>query len=196
MVRLQGCASEYREEELRRHLASVCRADRTATIGASAGFLNSRRNPNDIIVGQRSAVLGELATFPQGGRIEIGERCFVGSGTRIWSAASISVGNYVLIAHNVDIHDNISHSLSWSERRQEIDQILPDLTLYNHSFDIQRGSLVIEDDVWIGFGACIIGGVRIGRGAVVGAGTVVTKDVPEFSLIVGNPMRVVRKIPE
>jgi acetyltransferase-like isoleucine patch superfamily enzyme len=70
------------------------------------------------------------------------------------------------------------------------------LALCNHSFDIQSGPIVIEDDVWIGFGASILGSVHVGRGAVIGAGTIVTKDVPAYSLVVGNPMRVVRQIPD
>jgi acetyltransferase-like isoleucine patch superfamily enzyme len=53
--------------------------------------------------------------------------------------------------------------------------------------------MIIEDEVWIGFGASIIGGVHIGRGAIIGAGTVVTKDVPAKAVVVGNPMRIVKK---
>lgn len=54
--------------------------------------------------------------------------------------------------------------------------------------------IVIEDDVWVGGRAVVLGGVCIGEGAVVGAGSVVTKDVPPFSIVVGNPARVLRKI--
>jgi maltose O-acetyltransferase len=50
--------------------------------------------------------------------------------------------------------------------------------------------VVIEDDVWIGFNAIILKGVRVGRGAVVGAGSVITKDVDPFTVVVGNPQRV------
>jgi acetyltransferase-like isoleucine patch superfamily enzyme len=194
VTRLQDYAAQYQDSMRRRHIATICRIDHTVTIGSTTGFLNSRGNPDDITVGASSAVLGELIVFPQGGKIRIGERCFVGKDTRIWSAASISIGNYVLIAHNVNIHDNISHSLFWRERREEIDNILSHSKLYAHSFNLQQQPMVVEDDVWIGFGASIIGGVRIGRGAIVGANTMVTKDVPPFTLVVGNPMRVVRQL--
>jgi len=52
---------------------------------------------------------------------------------------------------------------------------------------------VIEDDVWIGFNAIILKGVRVGRGAVVGAGSVITKDVEAYTIVVGNPQRVTGK---
>ena len=53
--------------------------------------------------------------------------------------------------------------------------------------------LVVDDDVWIGANAIILGGVTIGRGAVIGAGTIVTKSVPSYSVVVGNPGRVIKK---
>ena len=58
---------------------------------------------------------------------------------------------------------------------------------------VTKGDIVIEDDVWIGYGAIILSGVRICRGAVVGAGTVVTKDVSPYTIVAGNPGRVIKK---
>ena len=56
---------------------------------------------------------------------------------------------------------------------------------------IRDRPVIIEDDVWIGFNATILKGVRIGRGAIVGANTVITKDVPPYTIMVGNPARAV-----
>jgi acetyltransferase-like isoleucine patch superfamily enzyme len=196
ITRLQGYAADYQQQQRRTSLAGVCQAHPTANIGSSAGFANGRKKPDDIAIGANSAVLGELITLPQGGRIAIGERTFIGPATRIWSACSIVIGNHVLVAHNVNIHDNISHSLDWRERRAEVGKLLPQLTLTPYTFDLRAKPIVIEDDVWIGFGASIMGGVHIGRGAIIGAGTMVTKDVPAFTLVVGNPMRIVRTLSE
>lgn len=59
---------------------------------------------------------------------------------------------------------------------------------------VARGPVVIEDDAWIGAGAIILPGVRIGRGAVVGAASVVTRDVPPLSVVAGQPAKVVRML--
>lgn len=121
-------------------------------------------------------------------------KTLVAEQTRVWSAASITIGSYVMISHNVNIHDNISHSLDWQERRLEIDNVYPHLNLMAHTFDLKGLPIVIEDDVWIGFNSTIMRGVRIGRGAVVGAGTMVTHDVEPYAIVVGNPMRVIRRV--
>ncbi|MCC1498218.1 CatB-related O-acetyltransferase [Alcanivorax sp. 1008] len=58
--------------------------------------------------------------------------------------------------------------------------------------EISRGPIVIGNDVWIGAGSKILSGVRVGDGAIIGAGTIVTRDVPAFSVVGGNPGRVLR----
>ena len=55
------------------------------------------------------------------------------------------------------------------------------------------GDVTIEDDVWIGSNSVILSGVTIGRGSVIGAGSIVTKDIPRYSIAVGNPAKVTRK---
>ena len=143
-----------------------------------------------IRIGSNSHVRGNLQVFAHGGAIEIGDYCYVGDHTRIWSMTSIRIGNRVLISHNVNIHDNIAHSLSASDRHQHFDQIIGT----GHPKQLPRvpsQPVVIEDDAWIGFNATVLKGVTIGRGAVVGACAVVTKDVEPFTVVVGNPARVV-----
>jgi acetyltransferase-like isoleucine patch superfamily enzyme len=56
-----------------------------------------------------------------------------------------------------------------------------------------RGPVVLEDDVWLGVNVCVLDGVRVGRGAIVGAGAVVTHDVPSYAVAVGVPARVLRR---
>jgi acetyltransferase-like isoleucine patch superfamily enzyme/glycosyltransferase involved in cell wall biosynthesis len=83
-------------------------------------------------------------------------------------------------------------------------QIAPNCAFYSYNHGIAagkpmreqplqtKGGIVLDDDVWMGFGAVVLDGVRIGKGAVVGAGSVVTKDVPEGAVVAGIPARVIR----
>jgi acetyltransferase-like isoleucine patch superfamily enzyme len=139
-----------------------------------------------IHIGARSHVCGTLRVFNHGGRIVIGDDCFVGERSNIWSMSSVTLGNRVQISHNVNVHDTIAHSLSASDRHAHFVAI----TTSGHPRELANVTsepVVIEDDAWIGFNAAVLKGVRIGKGAVVGAGAVVTKDVPDFTIVVGNP---------
>jgi len=147
-----------------------------------------------IKIGKSSHVRGELLVFAHGGQIVIGDDCYVGEGTRIWSGKSIVIGNRVLISHGVNIFDGQTHSLSARERSEHFRKIISS----GHPKEINLDELpvVIEDDVWIACMSIILRGVHIGRGAVVAAGSVVTKDVPAWAVVAGNPARVIKIIPE
>lgn len=64
---------------------------------------------------------------------------------------------------------------------------------FDHKFvSFSKGPIVIEDDVWIGFGCLILSGVKIGKGAIIGAGSVITKDIPPYAIVCGNPAKVIK----
>jgi acetyltransferase-like isoleucine patch superfamily enzyme len=99
------------------------------------------------------------------------------SGTSIVSMSQVTIGSRVRMAPNVVIMDTDGHVLF---PKPEAPNALP----------ITR-PVVIEDDVWIGYGATILKGVTLGQGCVVGAGAIVTKSVPPKTIVVGNPSRVI-----
>ena len=99
-----------------------------------------------------------------------------------------------MIAHQVEIHDSSYHSLDANVRHNEIHERF-DRGLRMPNTQAVNASVIIEDDVWIGLKSTILKGVTIGRGAVVAAGSVVTKDVPPFTLVAGNPARFIRELP-
>ena len=168
----------------------ACVLGEGAVLHPLSRFENGQQDPSAIVIGAHSYIIGHIQVLGHGGNVRIGEFCFLGECSRIWSADSITIGNRVLISHNVNIHDNNSHSLSAQVRHYHVNQIISK----GHPKqveDVLSAPIVIEDDAWIGFNAIILKGVRIGKGAVVGAGAVVTKNVPDYAIVVGNPAAVV-----
>jgi acetyltransferase-like isoleucine patch superfamily enzyme len=163
--------------------AEACVLGPRASLLPEAEINNYSGPPDMISVGPNSHVRGRLLTYGHGGRIAIGEWCYIGIRTEIWSMESITIGDRVLIAHNVNIHDGSAHSSNAVERHLHYRHILEkghpqrveDLP------GVESAPVVIEDDVWISFGVSILRGVRIGRGSVIAACSIVTRDVPPFS---------------
>ena len=58
---------------------------------------------------------------------------------------------------------------------------------------VSKGDVIIEDGCWLGVGVCILPGVKIGKNSVIGANSIVTRDVPEYSIAVGNPAQIIKK---
>ncbi|KRR23765.1 acyltransferase [Bradyrhizobium retamae] len=172
---------------------ATCRLQRDAVLGSRARIRNIRGDTDKIVVGQHSRILGELLTFAHGGEIKIGEWCYVGEDSRIWSGASIVIGNRVLISHSVNIFDNLTHPLRAAKRHEQIRQIFT--RGHPREISLDESPVTICDDAWIGAGAMVLRGVTVGKGGVVAAGAVVTKDVPAFSIVAGNPAERIREIP-
>lgn len=97
--------------------------------------------------------------------------------------SSILIGNYVKIGSGCLVTDNDSHHSDPVLRRMS-----------NNSCDLKASEIIIEEDVFIGARSIILKGVHIGRGAIVGAGSVVTKDVEQYTVVGGNPAKFIKKI--
>ncbi|MGI8701503.1 MAG: sugar O-acetyltransferase [Nocardioidaceae bacterium] len=113
-----------------------------------------------------------------GSNVHIGTRVFVNYGCQLADVARITVGDDVQIGPNVQLL-TATHPLEPQRRRDKWETALP---------------ITIEDNVWLGGGVIVCGGVTIGHDTVIGAGSVVTKDVPPRVLAVGSPARVVRTL--
>lgn len=113
-----------------------------------------------------------------GYHIELGENFFANYNFIVLDGNYVKIGDNVWIAPNVGIYA-AGHPFDMEERIGGLEYAFP---------------VEIGDNVWIGGGVSIIGGVKIGKNSIIGAGSVVTKDIPEGVLAVGNPCRVVRKI--
>lgn len=121
-----------------------------------------------------------LTTWQEGAHLEIGAN-FAMTGGTICAAEGIIIGNNVAVGANTTITDTDFHAVDSKQRRLE-------------SFGGSTSAIVIEDDVFIGMNCLVLKGVRIGQGSVIGAGSVVTTDVPPHVIVAGNPARVVREL--
>jgi acetyltransferase-like isoleucine patch superfamily enzyme len=171
---------------------ATCRLEDGAFLSHTARIRNALGDSNQIIIGANSHIRGELMIFAHGGRIAVGEWCYIGVGTRIWSGASIDIGNRVLISHSVNIFDNLTHPIRAADRHTQAKQIFT--TGHPSDISLDDRPVGIGDDAWIGACAIIMRGVNVGQGGIVAAGAVVTKDVPAFSIVAGNPAVVVREL--
>jgi acetyltransferase-like isoleucine patch superfamily enzyme len=114
---------------------------------------------------------------PEDGGISVGAHSYIGPNSVLFGAGGIELGESVLISPGVVI---TSHQHSYALATVEI-----------RSQPLRFGRVVIERDVWIGANATILPGVRIGAGSVVGAGAVVTGDIPAGKVALGVPARIV-----
>lgn len=174
----------------REEIAKDCIADTSAVFLKTALVINGLNDKRRIIVGAGSYIRGELRILGHGGKIEIGENCYIGENTRIWSGADIKIGNRVLIGHNCNIFDNDTHPMQAEERHIQFLEIVK--SGQPKVIDLNDKPITIEDDVWIGANVIIPrGGVVIGSGAVVAAGSVVTHNVSPRVVVAGNPAKII-----
>jgi acetyltransferase-like isoleucine patch superfamily enzyme len=134
---------------------------------------------DDVRIGNRCAFVVSPNLFEKPELI-IGSHTSINYCTEISVECRVQIGSRCLIAGETRIYDNNSHSVDYRNGREMTARDVAPVT--------------IADDVWIGMRAMILKGVNIGRGAVVAAGAVVTRDVPAMTVVAGNPARFVKEI--
>jgi len=143
-----------------------------------------------IRIGEHSMIQARLVCERRGARIEVGADTFIG-GSLIMAADEVRIGNHVLISFDCVITDHDSHSIHASERRGDVGDWM---TARKDWSRVPTAAVSIEDDVWIGMRSIVLKGVTVGRGSVIAAGSVVTRDVEPYSVVAGNPARTLRSL--
>lgn len=177
----------------------IQRCYQAVTIGNKSRFyeeakvVNLRNDKAAIKIGDGTHIRGELVTFAFGGQINIGSNTYIGERSVIRSAERIDIGSNVLISHNCNIIDTDSHEMNHLERAEGFKNMIAK----GHSK--QQGNILckpisIGDYAWLSYNVSILKGVRIGEGAIVGAGSVVTKDVTPFTIVAGNPAKFIKNV--
>lgn len=130
--------------------------------------------------------IGMLSFLSASDQLTVGDDVYIGKFCSIQCNGSI--GNGVLIANNVGIVGRRDHDMRQVGSLVRLSRwVGTDLTL---ALD-PKNRISVADDVWIGFGAVLLTGISIGRGAIISAGAVVTKDVDAYAIVAGNPAIVV-----
>ena len=148
---------------------------------------------SEISIGSFCIIKGSIHSGKKNSKLFIGENCFVGSGTIILSTCDIFIGNDVLISHNCYIADTDGHSVKASIRKYDVPNRWKGYKDWN---TVISSPIRIENNVWIGPNCIILKGVKIGCGSIVAAGSVVTKDIPPFSLVGGVPSKIIKSLDE
>jgi acetyltransferase-like isoleucine patch superfamily enzyme len=166
----------------------------TAYLETSYSFeLFESRHDQAIEIGSASSIyLGVMFDLGQNARVKIGNYVLM-NGARIVCDSEITIGDYSLISWNVVLMDTYRLPLDPAKRRIALQQAATRFPRRPFS-EVSATPIHIGANVWIGFDCCILPGVTIGEGAVVGARSVVAADVPAYSVAVGNPARVIRKL--
>jgi acetyltransferase-like isoleucine patch superfamily enzyme len=170
--------------------------DETAYVETTYSFLLFRsEEPVGVRIG-RGASTYKSTMFDVGprGRVSLGEFALV-HGARIICDAEVEIGDYALISWNVVLMDSYRVSIDPAQRRRELERV-PDRQPRHLAGGGPGRPVRIGRNVWIGFDACVLPGVTIGEGAVVGARSVVMEDVPPCTVVAGNPARVIRRLEE
>jgi len=155
-------------------------------------FFRSERSPGVEYGRGASTYLGTMFDVGPQGRVKLGDFALV-HGARIICDSEILIGDYALISWNVVLMDTYRVPTVVASRRSEL-EALPRRELRIASAAVESRPVRIESKVWIGFESCVLPGVTIGEGSIVGARSVVTTDVPPFTIVAGNPARLVRAL--
>jgi acetyltransferase-like isoleucine patch superfamily enzyme len=168
--------------------------DETAYLQTTYSFhLFRSKRPNAIEIGRGASVyLGTMFDLGPEARAQVGQFALI-NGARIIGDTEIVIGDFALISWNVVLMDTYRLPLDPLQRRKELERLLVQRPPGAAAHAPAR-PIYIERNVWIGFDVCVLPGVIVGEGSVVGARSVVSENVPPFTVVVGNPARVIRRL--
>jgi len=157
------------------------------------------RNPINktfLVIGENCMIDGRIIFETNTGEISIGNNTSIGAGALI-SVNKIEIGDNVMISWGCTIIDNDAHSIISAERIGDVLAWKKEVEGKEHGYHkswktVNSKKITIKNKAWIGFNSIILKGVTIGEGAIVAAGSVVTKDVPDYAVVAGNPAKIVK----
>ena len=168
--------------------------DPTAHIDSAFSFDLCRSElPVAIELGRGSQVLdGTMLDVGPNGRVTVGT-CSMLNACWLIADSEITIGDYTMMSWSVVLMDCYRFPLDYKKRREELLR-LPMRPGRKSAAPAKAKPIHIGNNVWIGFEACVLPGVTVGDGSVIGARSVVIEDVPHYTIVAGNPARPVRQL--
>jgi galactoside O-acetyltransferase len=154
-------------------------------------LIEKRNSVSQINIGNNCLINGRLVTETAHSKINIKNNVFVGGKTIIDCKDEIIIEDDVLVSYECIIIDHDSHSLDVNERKHDLSRFRNSEMRWN---EVCSKKITIKKNAWICARSIILKGVTIGKGSIVGAGSVVTKDVEDYTLVVGNPAIFKKKL--
>lgn len=192
---------KYRHNKMLKSISPYVDLDKQSHYGID--FAVDLRHPEKgkiyLKTGKHCVLGGNYIFETQTGCITIGDRVHIGHSTFI-SINEIMIGDDVTIAWDCLFYDHNSHSINWNERQNDTLQEYEDLQngydpIKNKNWSVVKSAPIrICNKAWIGVGCKILKGVTVGEGAIVAAGSVVTKNVPPWTVVGGNPAKFLKHI--
>ncbi len=156
-------------------------------------YLYRSRLREGLRIGDNATVyMGTMFDVGPRGRVSLGQYALV-HGAWIICDAAVEIGDYALISWNVVLMDSYRLSANPATRRRELRRLSAG-ALRRPAVETPARPIRVGRNVWIGFECCVLPGVSIGEGSVVGARSVVVEDVAPYTIVAGNPARVIRPI--
>lgn len=184
----ERCYGRYCIRRLWQHWQRQAICGAGMRLGGNARLVN-KSGRDSVRIGENTICRGTLRVEP-GGRLVIGDEVYVGDDAIVSAAAEIRIGSGTLVAHGVQIFDNTSHPLDWEERRSHFRKLIGHKS--PGPYTIPSEPVVIGEHCWLGFGSVVLKGVTIGARSIIGAGAVITKDIPPDTLVVGSGTRQIQ----
>lgn len=175
-----------------------------ATIGANFKLegdpviKNESGDPKKIVIGDNCRISSGGIVCKTNGSVKIGSFCVLEDGVGLYCLEKIQIGDYTGIATGTTIIDNNTHRIGVEDRIRHRIRVSPIGEGYpglGNGWELSESApIIIGDCVWIGAGCTILKGVTIGDGSIVARNSVVTKDVPAYTIVAGNPARPVKTL--
>jgi len=146
----------------------------------------------NIEIGNDCLIEGNIVLYTARSKVKIGDRTFIGKDTTLYCYDEIIIGNDIMFSWGITVIDTNAHSLRSSERINDVRDWKKGAAHKDWSKVLTK-RVLINDSAWIGFNSIILKGVTIGKGGVVAAGSVVTKDVAPYTIVGGNPATFIKE---